>query len=105
MTARRVWAEIDLDAVRNNARLLRSRLAPTTRLLGVVKADAYGHGSVPVSRALLHPSDENSAASCSDYIRFEPNHLGCDFRVAFGLSLRGPALEDQVASFDVPENA
>ena len=49
----RVWAEIDLEAVRENLRALRSRLADTTRVMAVVKADAYGHGAVPVARAAL----------------------------------------------------
>jgi alanine racemase len=49
---RPTWAEIDLGAVRHNARLLR-RLAHPAELCAVVKADAYGHGSVPVARAAL----------------------------------------------------
>ncbi len=48
----RTWAEIDLGAVRHNVRALKRR-ARGTRLMAVVKADAYGHGSVPVSRAAL----------------------------------------------------
>ena len=48
----RVWAEIDLDALRRNAARVSARLAPGGRLLAVVKADAYGHGAVPVARAL-----------------------------------------------------
>jgi alanine racemase len=49
---RPVWAEIDLDAVRYNAALLR-RVAGNAALCAVVKADAYGHGAVPVARAAL----------------------------------------------------
>ena len=44
-------AEVDLGAVRHNARVLRER-AGSAELVGVVKADAYGHGAVPVARAL-----------------------------------------------------
>jgi alanine racemase len=47
-----VWAEIDLSAVRHNASLLR-RLAHPAVLCAVVKADAYGHGALPVARAVL----------------------------------------------------
>ena len=46
---RPTWAEIDLAAVRHNAALL-GRLAAPAALCAVVKADAYGHGSVPVAR-------------------------------------------------------
>ena len=48
----RTWAEIDLGAVRHNVRALKRR-AGGPRLMAVVKADAYGHGAVPVSRAAL----------------------------------------------------
>ena len=47
------WLEIDLDAIVSNVRLLRSTLPPGVRLEPVVKADAYGHGAVAVSRALV----------------------------------------------------
>ena len=49
---RPVWAEVDLGAVRANVRALRTLVAPAA-LCAVVKADAYGHGAVPVSRAVL----------------------------------------------------
>jgi alanine racemase len=45
-------AEIDLGAVAANARAVRTVVGPAARVLGVVKADAYGHGAVPVARAL-----------------------------------------------------
>ena len=45
-------AEIDLGAVRHNVRTL-ARMADPARPLGVVKADAYGHGAVRVARALV----------------------------------------------------
>jgi len=48
----RVWADIRLDHLRDNVALLRNRLAPTTRLMAVVKADAYGHGAVAIAREL-----------------------------------------------------
>ena len=51
-TLRPVWAEIDLDAVRHNAGVLK-RVAGSAALCAVVKADAYGHGAVPVALAAL----------------------------------------------------
>ena len=45
-------AEIDLDALRHNIRHLRD-VAHPARVMAVVKADAYGHGAVPVARAAL----------------------------------------------------
>ncbi len=50
---RPAWAEIDLDAIRDNVRALMSILSPGTRFMAVVKADAYGHGAVEVARAAV----------------------------------------------------
>ena len=49
---RPVWAEVDLDAVRDNVRNLLAMALPAA-LLAVVKADGYGHGAVPVAEAAL----------------------------------------------------
>jgi alanine racemase len=50
---RPTYAQIDLGAIRENFRALKDLLAPRIRVLGIVKADAYGHGAVPVARTLL----------------------------------------------------
>lgn len=49
---KRSWAEIRLDNLEHNYRTLRDRLPEGTICLGVVKADAYGHGALPVARRL-----------------------------------------------------
>lgn len=46
-------AQVDLAAVEHNYRQMRAFLGRQTRLMAVVKADAYGHGAVPVSKRLL----------------------------------------------------
>jgi len=48
----RTWAEISLDAVEANVNALRARLAPHIKIMCVIKADAYGHGAVPLARFL-----------------------------------------------------
>jgi alanine racemase len=45
------WVEVDLDAIRGNVRL--ARRVSGAAVMAVVKADGYGHGAVPVSRAAL----------------------------------------------------
>ncbi len=45
-------AEIDLGAVQRNLARFRRVVGPSVAVFGVVKADAYGHGAVPVARAL-----------------------------------------------------
>jgi alanine racemase len=49
MRGYRVWAEIDLEALRHNIATIRRALEPGARMLAVVKADAYGHGVLPVA--------------------------------------------------------
>lgn len=58
----RVWAEIDLGAVRHNVRALLHRAAGA-RLMAVVKADAYGHGALPVARAALEAGADSLAVA------------------------------------------
>ncbi len=65
-TLRRTWAEIDLDALENNYRKLKERVGNETKFLGVVKADAYGHGSVQVSRKLAELGADYLAVSSID---------------------------------------
>lgn len=48
----RTWAEIDLDALAHNYHTLRAMAPAGCRFLGLVKANAYGHGAVPVARKL-----------------------------------------------------
>ncbi len=50
---RPTWAEINLDAVKHNFMLTKELVGPRVSVLSVVKADAYGHGAVEVSRALV----------------------------------------------------
>jgi alanine racemase len=50
---RLAWVEIDLDALANNLRLVRTLIPERTRVCAVVKADAYGHGLVPVARTFV----------------------------------------------------
>jgi alanine racemase len=54
------WAEVDLGAIRHNVRTLKSRVGGA-RLMAVTKADAYGHGAVPVSRAALEAGADSLA--------------------------------------------
>ncbi len=53
MRCSRAWVEINLDAVRHNVRQFRNLLRPTTDLMAVVKADAYGHGAVAIAQTAL----------------------------------------------------
>lgn len=63
---KRTWAEISLDNLRHNYEAIRKSLPADCRFLGVVKADAYGHGALPVSRLLQEAGADYLAVSCLD---------------------------------------
>jgi alanine racemase len=49
----RCWAEVDLDALRENLAWIRHRVGPAVKIITVVKADAYGHGLKPIAALLM----------------------------------------------------
>ena len=63
---KRTWAEIRTDNIVHNMKAIRAALPEGTKFLGVVKADAYGHGAVAVSRALEENGADYLAVSCLD---------------------------------------
>lgn len=50
---RPTWVEIDLGAVEHNFKIIKKNLGPGVKILTVVKADAYGHGMLPVVKRLV----------------------------------------------------
>ncbi|MDR0890315.1 MAG: alanine racemase [Oscillospiraceae bacterium] len=60
---KRTWADISLDNLEYNYLQLRKGLPASCRFLGVVKADAYGHGAVPMGHHLLELGAECLAVS------------------------------------------
>jgi alanine racemase len=66
MTAQTTRAVIDPDAIAANLRALRSITNPGTRIMAVVKADAYGHGCIRVSETAL-----SNGADCLGVARVE----------------------------------
>lgn len=53
VTSRPAWAEIDCAVIADNMKELRRVTVPTARIMAVVKANGYGHGAVPISKAVL----------------------------------------------------
>ncbi len=56
-TLKRTWAEVSLDNLEHNYRAIKNHIPEGCRFLGVMKADAYGHGAVPLSHALCELSN------------------------------------------------
>lgn len=65
-TLRRTWADIDLDALEYNYRTIRDYIGRDKKFLGVVKADAYGHGSVQIGQKLQTLGADYLAVSSID---------------------------------------
>ncbi len=60
----RTWAEISLENIKHNVRAIRASLPEGTKFLGVVKADAYGHGAVPAAKAIVEAGGDCLAVAC-----------------------------------------
>lgn len=63
---KRTWAEISLENIRHNYEAIRKSLPEGCRFLGVVKADAYGHGAVRVAKMLEEAGADYLAVACLD---------------------------------------
>jgi len=62
----RAWAEVDLDAIAHNVREIRRITNKKSEIMGVVKADAYGHGVMEVVRTILENGATCLAVSMLD---------------------------------------
>lgn len=99
-THRPAWVEIDLAALRHNARSLAAIAAPA-RLCAVVKADAYGHGAVPVARAALEGGASELAVALVDE-GIELREAGITAPILVLSEPAADAMEDAIAAGLVP---
>jgi alanine racemase len=85
-------AVIDLTALAHNLKQVRALLQPHTRIMGVVKADAYGHGLVPVSKALERAgADSFGVAHLHEAIALRKNGLDLPVFILSGIQTRDEA--------------
>lgn len=66
LALRPTWAEINLDALTHNYGEVRRLVGPEVKILGVVKTDAYGHGSLECARALCQAGVDMLAVAFID---------------------------------------
>lgn len=88
-TTYRCWAEVDAEALRHNVRALRSFLLPGVQIVGVVKADAYGHGLSELARLIDEDVDLFGVANVAEGL--EIRRAGAHSPVL----LLGPALPSE----------
>lgn len=81
-TKRDAWVEINLDAIEHNILELKSFVRPNTKILAVVKADAYGHGSSMIAPTLLASGvDYLGVASIDEGMELRNNKFTCPILV------------------------
>ena len=81
-TKRDAWVEINLDAIEKNILSLKSIVKDGTKILAVVKADAYGHGSSMIAPTLLASGvDYLGVASIDEGIELRNNKFKCPILV------------------------
>lgn len=66
VTEKRAWAEIDLNAIENNIKEIRRYVGSGVKVMGVVKADGYGHGYLEVAKTLLENGADCLAVAVLD---------------------------------------
>lgn len=81
-TKRDAWVEINLDAIEHNILELKNYVKNDTKILAVVKADAYGHGSAMITPTLLASGvDALGVASIDEGIELRNNKFNCPILV------------------------
>jgi alanine racemase len=97
---RTAWLEIDLDAIVANLGVLREAAGSAARTMPVVKADAYGHGAVPVAWALERAgADGLAVATLDEALELREAGVGLPILVLFPIppELAGDAARAHVA--------
>jgi alanine racemase len=63
---RPLWAEVSLKAIAKNLAVIRRHIGPKPKILAVVKANAYGLGAVPVTKALAKAGADRFGVTCQN---------------------------------------
>ena len=97
----RTYAEIDLNKMQHNLRQVRAAIGPDCKLLFVLKADAYGHGAVQVSRVLEELGADYLAVSSLDEGR-ELRHGGITMPILI-LGHTPPEMVSQLIEYNITQ--
>ena len=82
----RAWVEVDHAAIADNLAVLRRLAGPGKHVIAVVKANAYGHGAVAVSRTLLAAGAERLAvATLSEALGLRDAGIDAPIMVLWGI--------------------
>jgi alanine racemase len=81
-THRDAWVEINLESVAHNVREYRKNIPQDKKILGILKADAYGHGSIMLAPTMLASGiDMLGVASIDEGLDLRKENITCDILV------------------------
>ena len=81
-THRDAWIEVNLESVAHNVKEFRDNISPHTKILGIVKADAYGHGAVMLAPIMLASGiDMLGVASIDEGLDLRKEKITCPILV------------------------
>ena len=98
MDYQRVYAKIDLDAIAHNIALVKGKIAVGTKLMLVIKADAYGHGAVEIARQFENEADYFGVAEMNEAL--ELRHAGIQKPILI-LGYTSPFLHEKALENDI----
>ena len=96
----RCYAEISLEAIGHNIREVKKRLPEGVKLLGVVKADAYGHGAVPVASYLENQVDYFATATIEEAVELRENGISAPILI---LGYVSPSQYGDLVEYDITQ--
>lgn len=97
----RAWAEINLDNIAGNVREIRKIIDDKTEIIAAVKADAYGHGVLEVTRTLLSNGVTRLAVSILDEaVQLRKNGINVPILI---LSYTDPARANEIIDKNVTQ--
>ena len=96
----RCYAEISLEAIGHNIREVKKRLPEGVKLLGVVKANAYGHGAVPVASYLENKVDYFATATIEEAVELRENGISAPILI---LGYVSPSQYGDLVEYDITQ--
>ena len=96
----RCYAEISLEAIGHNIREVKKRLPEGVKLLGVVKANAYGHGAVPVASYLENQVDYFATATIEEAVELRENGISAPILI---LATCPPSQYGDLVEYDITQ--
>ena len=96
----RCYVEISLEAIGHNIREVKKRLPEGVKLLGVVKANAYGHGAVPVASYLENQVDYFATATIEEAVELRENDISAPILI---LGYVSPSQYGDLVEYDITQ--